>query len=266
MLLLTSYGSIGQDLDQIDTIGFEQTKSNSIQFAGVYKGQSLFVHNPYDRSNKCFCIDYVEINEQEYVLNLQLTALEIPFSGFEKYVPVNIVIHHKEGCTPQILNKNAVIIHSSFKFQNVSLNDSSLVWSTMGDRSDAVFVVSYLKYGIWREDTVIQAKGVFEGANYGYDVLLKTGSNKYRIKYVLPNGRYLYSNEVENVFYPEPIDIYPIEVVDKLNLSRAVNWEIVNEEGRVLLQGKLKEIPLRRLKPGQYFIRMDEQTEGFVKK
>ena len=273
VLLVKYQSSSGQirtltELDQVDTIEFivpDVLPDQVIKFAGVYKGKSLFIFNPYLKENKEFCINHVKINDKKVKLNYRTTSMEVNFSGFEKYIPVNLEINHKGECKPRILNRDAIIIHSSFNFEDINLTDTTLNWQTKGDHQQGIYIISYLKYGIWREDTIINAKGVFEGAEYSLDVALRTGSNKYRIKYLLPDGRYLFSKEVENEFYPVPVEISPFEVTDKLNLSRATPWEITTEEGDVLLSGDIKVIPLRKLKAGRYFIRFGEQAEEFVK-
>lgn len=258
----TNFLGPGQDLDSL-----ENNIEYEISQVGVYKGKSLYIHNPFVRSDSGFCINEILVNNQPMNINLNSPAIEVSFRKDLMYKPVALRLLHKSNCVPKILNPDAIVIHSSFKFVELQLNDTMMTWTTKGDRDDGQFTVERLGAEIWNTDTVIQAKGEFKGASYRYYPLLTSGTNKFRIKYSLPSGRYLYSHELEHEYYPALIEISPLVVTTELTLSRAVDWEITTLEGRTIVKGKAKVIPLRRLKAGDYYIRLgEEQIESFIKK
>ena len=255
-------GVKAQNLDSLN-----ENVEYEISQVGVYKGSSLYLHNPYVRSDGNFCINEILINDQTWDININKPAIEISFNEGLLYKPVALRIKHKRNCVPRILNPDAIVIHSSFKFVELNLTDSVFYWNTKGDREEAEYQVERLSIDTWLIDTLVQAKGVFSGAEYEYRPLLQSGTNKFRIRYTLPSGRYLYSHEVENEYYPEPVKISPQVVTDKLTLSRAVEWEITTLKGKSILSGSRTVIPLRRLKAGDYYIRLgEEQIESFSKK
>ena len=110
------------------------------------------------------------------------------------------------------------------------------------------------------------SSGQFEGSEYAVFPDLKEGVNKFRIKYeVQSTGKYLYSEELEHVYYPEPIRIFPLTVTRNLNLNRVADYEISTPEGYTILTGRGKVIELERLRRGEYFITVENTIEKFTK-
>ena len=236
-----------------------------LKLTGVYQGNSLYVQNPYYSALGEFCVREVRVNKQKVNLNYKLSALKIDFKGISENSPVYIDVNHIAHCAPKIVNPLAIYYHSNFKFTKLLLNDTTLYWESKGDRSDGKYSIERLDGDYWSEIEIFDAKGIFEGTDYSFNPYLSPGSNKFRIKYALPNGRYLYSDEMEYVYYKEPITFNIAS--NRLIFSKATEYEITNEKGFTVLQGEGKEIPLRRIRPGQYVIFFDGGRSGsFVKK
>ena len=250
VLLLMSLGVSGQELSM----------------TGVYKGESLYIKNPYLADKGQFCVNAVYVNGTKTTANLQLTAINIPFRGVQIFSPVKVLIHHDTLCQPRIVNPDAINYHSSFKFDSVTVNDTTVHWYTKGDAVGGKYVVEQMHNGLWNELKELPAKGKFHGARYVYFPEHYEGGNKYRIRYHLPDGRYQYSYEEEHIFYPQPVTFSPRSVTDAITLSRACSYEILDSNGDVILQGTGKVIPLRRLQPGDYGIVLEGQAESFIKK
>lgn len=234
--------------------------------SGVYKGEGLYIQNPYNADSGQFCVQSILVNGKKTNTNLQLTAVRLNFKGVDLYTPVSVKIIHGDSCKPRIVNPEAVLYHSNFKFDSLVLNDSIMHWYTKGDRRDGKFKIEKLKNDYWEEVKVMRAKGRFDGAQYVYFPEHVEGGNKYRIKYELPEGRYLYSVEMEFYHYPESVSFSPRIVTDKMTFSQEASYEIFRGDESIL-QGKAKEIPLRMLAPGDYTIVLNGgEEEGFVKK
>ena len=254
---ITGHFAIGQVSDSIYYVDLKMT--------GVYQGQSLYVQNPYYSEIGQFCVREVRINKQKIDLNYKLSALKIDFEGISQNSPVYIDVNHIAHCAPKIVNPLAIYYHSNFKFTKLLLNDTTLYWETKGDRPEGKYRVEQLNGGEWSEVAVYESDGIFEGTNYHHDPYLSPGANLFRIKYALPNGRYLYSDELEYVYYKEPVTFNIAS--NRLIFSKVTNYEIQNEKGSVVLMGEGREIPLRTMKPGQYIIFFDgDQSDSFIKK
>lgn len=241
-------------------------KGQETALTGVYQGNSLYIKNPYDAATDQFCIESISINKKEIDLDLKLSAIKLNFKNVDLFTPVAVKIRHKEGCKPRFINPESILFHSSFKFDSLFITDSLLMWRTKGDSREGVYLVEKLADSYWDEVSTVNAKGDFEGADYVYFPSYDEGGNKYRIKYSLPNGRFLYSQELEIYHYNEPITFSPKSVTDKITLSRHSDFEIMDAEGNVILSGSGREIPLRRLKKGDYRIYLEGYSDTFIKK
>ena len=250
----------------------EAQESNKLEtnLAGVYQEKTLFIQNPYNRQTKEFCIQEVQINGQKLEANYNLSALKLDFQGFDSYTPVKIKILHKDTlCTPIIINPEAVLFHTIFRFTEISLNDSVLYWFTKGERGLGEFEVERLYNGIWVDQEVQQATGVYEGQAYAYYPNLEEGSNKYRIKYLFPQGSridHLYSQEMEFEFYPERVEFKPKSAKTRLYLSRSTHYEIYDKGNTLVLEGQGSEIDVTVLRRGNYVIYFNGRDPGsFIK-
>lgn len=238
--------------------------------AGVFQGKTLFIQNPFDRNDRRFCVDKIFINEREVDINYNLSALKVDFDGYDLYTPVKIRLVHKDSvCVPTIINPEAILFHTIFRFVDVSLTDSALVWSTKGESGIGEFEIEKLMNGVWVDQEVIEAMGRYEGAQYMHYPNLDEGANKYRIRYNFPQGRridYLYSREVEYDHYPEPVEFKPKSAKTRLYLSRSTHYEIYNDGQKLVLEGQGKEIDVTVLRRGRYVIYFDGKYPGtFIK-
>ncbi|WP_425391399.1 hypothetical protein [Ekhidna sp.] len=240
------------------------------KLAGVYQGKTLFVQNPYDKQSKEFCVESVYVNERRLNLNYRLSALKIDFDGFDMYTPVKIRLEHRDTlCVPVIINPEAILFHTIFRFSEISLTDSALVWETKGETGVGTFEIERLNNGIWIEKESMPSRGRYEGARYTYFPNLEEGANKYRIKYIFPRGsrtRYLYSREVDFDFYPEPVEFKPKSAKTRLYLSRSTHYEIYDQARRLVHEGQGNEIDVTVLRAGTYVIYFNGKDPGtFIK-
>ncbi|WP_436516547.1 hypothetical protein [Ekhidna sp. To15] len=238
--------------------------------AGVYQGKTLFIQNPFDKSDLTFCVEDIYINEKFVGLNYKLSAIKIDFDGYDLYTPVKIRIVHKDTlCAPTIINPEAILFHTIFRFTSVSLTDSALAWSTKGETGVGEFEIERLQGGVWVDQEVRPGLGRYEGADYVHYPNLEEGGNKYRIKYNFPRGsrvKYLFSWEVDFDHYPEPIDFKPKSAKTKVYLSRSTHYEIYDDGQKLVLEGQGKEIDVTVLRQGRYIIYFNGKDPGtFIK-
>lgn len=236
-----------------------------VTLTGVYKGDPLYIQNPYHPGLKNFCINSIYVNEKSLTLDYNLSAIKLNFSEYDLYTPVRIKIDYKDVCKPTIVNKDAILFHSSFKYTDIALTDSLLSWSTKGDRPGAVFEIEKLYGDGWSVVTTINSTGDFAGDQYQFIPELSSGANKYRIKYKVSQVRYLYSNEVELEFYPDPVELINETVANVLRLNRVSDFRIEDPTGEVMLTGTGKAIDVSHLKAGEYYIFFDDLAFRFLK-
>lgn len=238
--------------------------------AGVFQGKTLFIQNPFDKTDRKFCVDNIYINENYIDINYKLSAIKIDFEGYDLYTPVKIRIVHKDSiCSPTIINPEAILFHTIFRFVAVSLTDSALVWITKGETGVGEFEIEKLMNGVWVDQEIRQGLGRYEGAEYTYFPNLEEGANKYRIKYNFPRGsrvKYLFSWEVDFDHYPEPIEFTPKSAKTKVYLSRSTHYEIYDAGSTLVLEGQGTVIDVTVLRQGQYVIYFNGRDPGtFIK-
>lgn len=259
LIVLVAHAIFGQIAPKVET-----------NIAGVFQGKTLFIQNPFDKSDRKFCVDNIYINEKYVDINYKLSALKIDFEGYDLYTPVQIRIVHKDTlCSPTIINPEAILFHTIFRFVSVSLTDSALVWSTKGEMGLGEFEIERLQNGIWVDQEIRQGLGRYEGAEYTYFPNLEEGANKYRIKYNFPRGsrvKYLFSWEVDYDHYPEPIEFKPKSAKTKVYLSRSTHYEIYDAGSKLVLEGQGTVIDVTVLRQGQYVIYFNGRDPGtFIK-
>ena len=238
-----------------------------IEHVGVYQGKELFIQNPYNPLTKDFCIDAVYVNGKKEILNYRLSALILDFKSQDLFTPVSIKVVGKDStCMPLIINPDAIMFHTEYKFNSVQITDSVLVWETEGERQRGSYTVEKLFTGIWVEKKTVEASGTFEKAEYRYYPEFEEGGNKYRIKYDFGNGRYLYSEEVEYNYYPEPVEFEPKEATTTLTFSRSASYSIFDKNGKEVMSGLGSSVDVSKLYPGEYVIYFDGVFPGVFDK
>lgn len=259
LIVLTAGSVLAQIAPKVET-----------NLAGVFQGKTLFIQNPFNKTDREFCVEDIYINDTYLDINYKLSAIKLDFEGFDLFTPVKIRIIHKDTlCVPTIINPEAILFHTIFRFVSVALTDSALVWSTKGEMGTGEFEIERLMNGVWVDQEIRDALGRYEGAEYTYFPNLEEGANKYRIKYNFPRGargRYLFSWEVDFDHYPEPIEFKPKSAKTKVYLSRSTHYEIYDAGSKLVLEGQGTVIDVTVLRQGQYVIYFNGKDPGtFIK-
>ena len=234
---------------------------------GVYQGKPLFIQNPYNPQLNKFCIEDVYVNGMKQDINYRLSAFRINFKNTEEFTPVTIrIVYGDSTCIPRVVNGSVIQFHSAYKFLDINLNDTALYWSVEGEREAGTYIIERLEGDKWIDEYAIDAEANFDYAEYTYLPSLEKGSNKYRIKYAFGDGSYLYSYEAEYEHYPEPVDFYPKVGNNLIRLSRPATFEVYDQKGDLVCQGKGAEIDISLFRPGDYLVYFDNQQMATFKR
>ncbi len=234
--------------------------------SGVYRGKNLFVQNPFSPDNQNYCVEEVFINEVKKMSGIRQSAFEIDLSHLEMQDEVTVRIMYKDGCVPKIINPQALRPSDSFQFGNVTVNQKSLDWTTIGETPGYIYYAEQFVNGSWLPIKRLEAKNT-GGGIYSLPVTHYKGENKYRVK--------AQNNETHNILYSrvatfdpkeDLITFYPKNVASKITLSRAAVYEISDVKGKLIKKGKGAEITLADLKTGMYYLKINNRTEKFFKK
>lgn len=241
-----------------------QNESQMIAYSGVYKGEPLFIQNPYLPSSKSYCITDIYVNGKRVDIVYNRSALLLDFKQVQKFSPVSIRINYSDSlCVPVLLNPDAIKYHSVFSFEAIAISDSSVVWTSKGEQPTGEYGVERFYLGDWETLKTLSSDGIYGGSDYTFFPIYEEGSNKYRIKYS-DGDLTLYSEEVEHVFYPEPIT-YERKGAH-IVLSRSSEYIVTDLDNNELIVGSGKEFKIDHLKNGQYyFVFGEEQIELYRK-
>ncbi len=246
--------------------GLSQVQLLETNLTGVYQGKTLFIQNPFNPKTRSYCIDKIYINKTPLDINYKLSAIKLDFENVDLFTPITLRIQHKDTvCLPTIINPEAILFHTIFRFTEVTIADSALTWSTKGERGVGSFEIERLDGIYWIQREIIEAKGIYEGTSYSIFPRLEDGANQFRIKYNFPRGSrsgYLYSWEVDYDYYPEPVEFKPKSAKTRLYLSRPASYKIYNAGSEIVLEGAGSEIDVTVLRKGQYVIYFDDKFPG----
>lgn len=247
----------------------EPTASQSIVITGSYQGKNLFVQNPFAGNMKDFCVDEVYVNNVKVMDNIKSSAFEIDLSTLNENDAVTVKINHKDDCKPKVLNAQVIRAGGSFMFTSFTVTDKEISWSVRGDRANNKIYVEQFLYNNWVVIKELNSKpSATSNSNSTYTTTPNhhSGLNKYRIRVQEKEGNSFYSKTFEYVSTLPEVTFFPKRVSNKIYLSQAVDYEIIDGYGTPLLKGKGKEIPCESLTEGVYYLNIDNKTEKFLKK
>ncbi len=233
---------------------------------GEYQGKNIYVQNPLSPDKVNFCTSSVYLNEKLIITSPKTSAYEINLSHLKRGDAVFIKIEHKQGCKPKIINPQVIRGKNKFQFLTVSADAISVYWTTVGEQPNGKFYLEHYLYRKWENEAEVAGKGSFESNQYSLKPEHHTGDNKYRIRYEQQGGKVFFSRVFEYFSDAEPVSFFPTKVVDKITLSKATDYAVVDSFGNKVAKGKGKEIALNNLKAGLYFLYIDNREEKFVKK
>lgn len=238
-----------------------------LSLSGAYQGRNLFVQNPFAPDKNSFCTEQVFVNEVLVMQAIKASAYEIDLSSFKVEDPIRIRIVHKDGCEPKVLNPQ-VLRASNMPFQFVSFKvaKDAITWNATGDQADCIYFVEQYLNNNWLPIRTVYGKSNATGNAYSVAPNHVAGENKYRVKLQTKDAKVQYSSVEAYTSVQESVTFYPKSVIDKITLSKDVPYQVLTADGKVIKKGKGKEILLKEMKTGVYYLNIDNRTEKFFKK
>jgi hypothetical protein len=243
-----------------------QGHAAELNFSGFYQGRNLFVQNPFAADKQNYCTNEVYVNEKKVMSNIRSSAYEIDLSEFQINDAIRIRIVHKEECTPKILNPQVLRSGAAFQFITFSVSKDAIAWTTSGEQSSSMYFVEQFHNNNWLIMKTVYSKGTGKSGVYSVAPAHSLGENKYRIKAQDKEGKIFYSREEVYRATQESVTFYPKSVTDKITLSREIPYEVLSADGKLVKKGKGKEIALKEIKTGVYYLSIENRREKFFKK
>jgi hypothetical protein len=234
---------------------------------GVYQGKDIYVQNPYSKQEKEFCTLSVFVNDREVISNPTSSAYRISFSHLAIGDIVVIKIHYREGCTPRIVNPDAIQPSGGFEFLTAQADRNAVSWLTRGEMPGGKYLIERkAANNEWQVVKEVTYQEDAQAGNYATPIEHRGGENIYRIKYEGLNDVNAYSVSFSYTYKEAPITFYPVEATRKLYLSEETDYLITDATGKKYKRGRGRIITIHNLKPGEYYLNYQERSERFVKK
>ncbi len=166
-----------------------------INISGKYQGKNLYVQNPFASDRVTYCADRVFVNNELILSGPAVSAFEIDLSYLPLDTPITIKIVHKDGCSPLIVNPQAIAANDEFRFITFIIEPGILKWITTNETTSCHFYIERLEENSWIEVADIPAKGAPTNNFYKLPAVHMDGINTYRIRFVQPEGEVFYSSE-----------------------------------------------------------------------
>ncbi|MEM1406069.1 MAG: hypothetical protein AAGG59_04800 [Bacteroidota bacterium] len=235
--------------------------------SGAYQGKDVFVQNPFNRVTSSFCTQKLFVNDRLVLEDPKVSAFKIDLSYLAIDDLVVIRIEHREGCRPTIINQYVLKTVADFKFLSAEVDNNSVRWTTFGEKQPGVFTVQRetQKPG-WEELGSVQGKQNLSDNFYAMSAGHVKGENKYRVRYSSNDGFEAYSLDLYYTKVDTLITFKPVIATSQLTLSDSTAFKVLDFQGKLIKQGSGREVLLINLKPGEYFLEIQNRREKFIKK
>ncbi len=250
----------------------ENAFAGEIVLDGIYRGENLYVENPYASTGVGFCVSEVLVNGNTTTDEINSSFFEIDLSiyNFRYGALLRIVIKHKDGCVPRVLNPEVLTPESTFIIKSISVDkDGFLNWKTLKEHGKLPFIVEQYRWNKWIRVGSVKGKGTAGLNQYRYGIEFHSGLNKFRVKQIGSNKKPRYSQSVEYLNNVPEVTFIPGnggKTSQKIYFSTYTRFEIYDYYGKLVKTGADAEIDVSKLKPGTYFLNYDNKTETFTKR
>jgi hypothetical protein len=236
---------------------------------GKYQQKNLYIQNGFSNNGVGFCAYEVKVNGQVTTDEVNSSAFEIDFTPFRFKAgdKITIEIGHKDGCTPKVLNPEAIKPRPTFDLLSIDINkDAVLSWGTKNELGSLPYIVEQFKWNKWVYVGEVSGDGTPQQHNYNFKVTPNSGENKFRVKQVGFGGVPRYSKEVTyNSLMEKPS--FKIEPDFKsVAFSNETIFEVYDYYGNVLKKGFGSTVDISGLGTGKYYLCYDNVVSEIDKK
>ena len=248
---------------------FGGAHAQSLVLNGIYQGKDLYIKNPFSDKGVGFCVFEVYVNGDLTRDEINSSAFAIDFNilGIEVGEAVEIIVKHKKGCTPLVLNPESIKPHSTFKIGEIAVKNNVLSWNATGESGSLPYIVEQFKWNKWVKTGEVAGVGTANENKYKFELTPYSGENKVRIKQVDYSDKPRYSESV--VYDPKvsKVSFEPKKADGVINFSANTNYEIFNMYGVLVKTGYGRSIEVSNLEKGEYYLNYDSSFgETFRKK
>lgn len=240
--------------------------AGEIVLSGAYQGKDLYVQNPFNIETATFCTSAVYVNDRLILDKPQASAFKIDLSFLSVNDLVVIRILFQDNCEPGIVNPQVLKAPQSFQFLTAQADNNSITWTTMGDKNGVYYLEHKWENKEWEVVDTVDVIGTFSQNKYAVQPSHIKGDNNYRVKYINSDNEEFYSVEFMFTAADNYITFYPKIATSQLKLSDSCHFEVMDFFGKVVKKGVGQDVILVDLKPGKYYLNIQNRKEVFIKR
>ena len=235
-------------------------KADVTVLSGVYQGKDLYVKNPFSADGVGFCVFEVLVNGEvtSDEVNSSAFAIDLSVFGLTQGDALEVVIRSKEGCSPYVINEDAISPSSSFEVISNSLEGAQLTWTTKAESGSLPFFVEQFKWNKWVEVGAEDGSGTPEETSYSVEVPVHTGKNIFRLKQIDSNG-INYSESMEFEVETAAIELMENKVFEEIRFSASTPFELYDEYGTLVAEGASDRLNVTEFASGRYLLNFADQ-------
>ncbi|WP_155184673.1 hypothetical protein [Fulvivirga lutimaris] len=240
--------------------------AGEIVLSGAYQGKDLYVQNPFNSKTSTFCTNAVYVNDRLVLDKPQASAFRIDLSFLPNNALVVIRILFQDNCEPGIVNPQVLKAPQSFQFLTAQADNNSITWTAKGDKNGIYYLEHKWEKEDWTVVDTVEVISTFEQNKYAVEPSHIKGDNSYRVKYINSNNEEFYSVEFMFTAADNYITFYPKIATSQLKLSDSCHFEVMDFFGKVVKKGEGRDVILVDLKPGKYYLNIQNRKEVFIKR
>jgi len=242
--------------------------AGTIVIDGQYQEKNIYVQNSNTSSGVGFCTYEIRVNGQVTTDEINSSAFEIDLSQYKmKYGDkVSVEIRYKDGCSPKVLNPEAVKPKPTFEIVTMTLAvDGEMKWTAKGEQGKLPYIVEQFRWNKWVKVGEVDGNGTPGQHNYSFIVTLHSGENQFRVKQMGFTGNPKASSAVK-VFSPNTKLEYTLNKNSLITITGETLYEIYDYYGAIVKKGYGKQIDVSSLVKGGYYLCYDNIVVEFKKK
>lgn len=244
---------------------FTPKVESQLYVEGRYQNKNLFVQNPENGDDNGWCVTKITVNEIPVNKDFTSSVFEIDLAelDLEKGAALEIVIEHKEDCSPKIMNPEDILPKSTFEITKMTVDEDGLFeWTTKGEKGALLYQVQLYRWNKWVDEGRVMGTGKEGPNNYEFNLQPHSGENKVRVLQMDYSGNKRKSPEKVFDSKIEKVELVPskekaeIKFVSENN-SIATKYELYDTYGNIIKKGYSDKIDCESLPKGDYNINFD---------
>lgn len=252
---------------------------NEMVLEGTYQGSNLYVQNPFAESGVGFCVVDVKVNDQTSIDEINSSAFEIDFSSYsiKKGESVVVKIIYKNDCSPRVINPEVIRSSSTYIVKSINIDsDGLLTWTTTDESGSLPYYIEQFRWNKWIKVGEVKGKGTEGTHDYSFKTVPHSGTNKFRIKQIDYTKKPRESKEVRLLRSSTPEVFIANEDPSKIETTIKFKkedgtlvetmYELTDQYGSLVRKGYGKEVDVKSLNKGIYYVSYDNKVEMIEKK